>query len=368
MKKLLSFLRPSEKVDIDETGKFPKRVVALGMAPRDMKGSDPLDKKSRRTWLTLKVLGFLAAIVMLLGIVLPVGSGGNSSGSSVAQRYLEAYLTGTTVNLPVAADLSTEWLAITSINLEKDDLTITFFEEIALGDFTGYVFVIEDGPSIYKATITLGEDPLSGFYLNSLPYIEPFLFTGRDLPEIAVGATPAPLPRQVETLERIDKWAEAYFSDDRRVLYEYSSTDLDLTFYGIEGFLYTSGSASIDEGHVAAHEEGVVVRIKFEIVELADPGIKKYVEMDLLITGEDTPTPDIVAWGPPGSGADLVSFGNGSLDNTLLPSLIDEDDRVTLPPTTVPDSTEPTTTTTEEPTTTVPDTTTETINELIGGE
>lgn len=350
MKKIFSKLLPKGGNSIN-TGEPPKRVVPLAMAPRDLKGADTLSKKSKRRWRFVQ-LGALAALAMIIaGIYLPVTRTVDVGKADLAESYLFSYLTGADTSLPVAEAMSEEWKLILQGEQAKPELNINLQDIDALTNGTGYVFVVEDGLNIFQATVVLITESDGDTALGSMPYIEPYLFDDSTVPEIITPGVSTNVADADELARRINRWAIAYFSNDRNQLYELTATDLNIVFYGVNNFTYKENSVVVTR--IVEHPEGVVARARVEVTESSNPARSFYIDYDLLIANPNTRTPDIVAWGPAGSGDELSPFENGRTAGlTLLPNNTDSNSTssTTSPEPEPENEPEPTTTVTTPPT------------------
>lgn len=160
-------------------------------------------------------------------------------------------------------------------------------------------------PRTYLLTVTVLLTP-DGPVLAASPALSP----------LPTGAKVKPLNytryKQVElspaARAQIDDWARAYAADDGRGLYTVTGdTDQTRTYRGLGGFTAATPVA-IDSAVALGDQENLVVRARVRLTSAE--GFAADAEFDLLIGAATSGRPNVLAWGPAGSGAELVPFGN----------------------------------------------------------
>jgi hypothetical protein len=211
-----------------------------------------------------------------------------------------------------------------------------------------------DTPSTWSATyqveVLVALDSRGGAIVVSQPSIIPIPSASADswAPSTPTwtGLTSTQAPENVKTAA--SRWTDAYVSGDADDLRLATGDPTETNVYTpLVGPL----SATTEVTAAASADEGVTMVVRVSITARwpgqPDPAddstdsdaVTPPFELDLLVEGADTGAPVVVAWGPPGSGADLTAYSNAVTGDRELAT---------------------TTSTTEAPTTTTEATTTTT--------
>jgi hypothetical protein len=112
---------------------------------------------------------------------------------------------------------------------------------------------------------------------------------------------------------KVGQWANAYASDDQVALYLVTGDTQNVKFRGLGGFKLVG-----DPVITMATQDGpetpatMVLTVEMTLQSASDSNVIERVSYDLLATGLSNQYPNIVAWGPPGSGSSLTPYENVS--------------------------------------------------------
>jgi hypothetical protein len=169
-------------------------------------------------------------------------------------------------------------------------------------------FVVETGSGMYRLAVPFvfeGNAPVLAAYPSLLPYVPP---TGSVDPleysnaESRVRDVPTPVR------DRIREWTVAYGEDNGRALRDIA----DDRSARPEQYRGLGGMTSVSEPEVrvaVSTTKGLVLRVRLAYLTTGAPG-PITMDFDLLVTGEGTQAPRVVAWGPAGTGPSLERYQN----------------------------------------------------------
>lgn len=112
-----------------------------------------------------------------------------------------------------------------------------------------------------------------------------------------------------KSLERIQKWFEAYAGDDRATLYDLTRDPQLHEYRGLGGYRLDGPptvSASVNRG-----KGFYLTTATANLVAANDAGLKLRVSYDLLLSNITEAVVSIVSWGPQGSGPSLMPYDKG---------------------------------------------------------
>lgn len=118
-----------------------------------------------------------------------------------------------------------------------------------------------------------------------------------------------------QTAKQIGRWAVAYAENDMATLLELTGdTDTSHAYEGLGGFKVPQGTASVQILSTISVNDGdqvVRVRVLLEDTRVAaatetEGSYRTYTDYDLLITGPDSASPKVAAWGAAGTAGSLV--------------------------------------------------------------
>ena len=174
---------------------------------------------------------------------------------------------------------------------------------------------------VYNLTVPLVRDLAGRDLLAGLPSLTPATFAASDSvvepapdPDTTFGFTenlPEPVKRQVT------EWAKAFASDDRAQLKNLVGGGADAAaatgeYLGLAGFSLARDpvipwAVVLDQTASRGY-----LRATLLVADSSANGYTASVSYDLLVLDWSTPTPRVVAWGPPGSGQTLVPYANNT--------------------------------------------------------
>ena len=179
--------------------------------------------------------------------------------------------------------------------------TDTFLLEYSDGSL-GALDVVIDGTS-------------GGPQLAALPALVPAPATPSAEPQagapVAVSSLYAPLSGNLQY--RVTQWAQAYASNNQTQLYQVTGDTSSRSYEGLGGVKLVGQptvTASTQDGPKQPAE--LVVTVELTLQSMAQSSVIEQASYDLLITGIGDKYPDVVAWGPAGSGSSLTPYENAS--------------------------------------------------------
>lgn len=145
--------------------------------------------------------------------------------------------------------------------------------------------------------------------LAARPYLESVVLRPTAVPPATFPPAfdPAPVPPQVH--DRIIEWAHAWAADDARALYSVVGDSEHVVYRGLGG--WTAVDVAVGPSVTVAYvDETPALNAVRVTVELASPSTTVTVDVDVLIARPTQPLPNVVAWGPAGTGTDLQPYSN----------------------------------------------------------
>lgn len=112
----------------------------------------------------------------------------------------------------------------------------------------------------------------------------------------------------------IESWAEAFALGDSTGLLAATGDPEGRIYVGLGGF--QARETSVPFGAVRESDGLLVARVVISV--LADTGVALDLSYDVLIEGANEPFPNVVAWGPIGTGPALTQYGNAVPAGSIL--------------------------------------------------
>lgn len=276
----------------------------------------------------LSVIGLLSSVERKKTPTAPVvASSATSPGKAVAMIEVNGWLNQTPAPLiqPVTVlswDGATDVPAVKSTG--KGNTAPTFSVEIDH-------FTVEDGlQRTYNVGVEVAVDPRGGVEAIGGPSISVVTPEAND--NWATGNGPWPgLAADTTNISgslttAVNSWAAAYASGSTTKLAiavgDRDGNDTYFPLSGVSGAPVATITAEATVGTTAQDE--VIVQVTLAILwngqKPADPTAgasnEPQTTMDLLVQGANTSAPNVVAWGPPGSGPTLVPYSNAVKGHT----------------------------------------------------
>lgn len=241
-------------------------------------------------------------------------------GKAVAELTAAAYIAGRPLPVPYSSTLTSSGGEIAAGNgspLPVQNLVWSGFENDVIENiyFERHTFdltVLRDasnprqGVLRYQLVVPVLL-PAQGFpVLGALPYLTAVPDAGERPPFDYGGTLNLPsLPSAVE--ERLQDWAVHWAADDRPRL-QATTPDgaTDVEYVGLGGF---DAERVIVLGGVPLENGDWLIRARVELV--GPSGFATNVDMDITVTKTTTASPQVVAWGPAGSG--VLPIGHNSV-------------------------------------------------------
>lgn len=242
-------------------------------------------------------------------------AGAFPQAAEVAVSAAENFLDGRTVEFAVAADIEPDFRggSGTAVALDHDELSAVSWrrEDIAGRLVETHKFLVTtDGPDyILSVVVALdGEVPTLAAYPSLSPA---FTDPGRpaaplEYQDSQLAIDPATVAGPVK--ETVESWATAYVTNDLEALRVVvgDPTAQAGDYRGLGGFTLTD----VELRSAVNTNNGLVLRVRLVMTSTSPNGARISNDFDLLVQGESTTLPTVVAWGQPGSGPTLERFQN----------------------------------------------------------
>jgi hypothetical protein len=179
--------------------------------------------------------------------------------------------------------------------------TDTFWLEYENGSIGQLAVVVNGGPH--------------GPALGALPTLMPGPPAGSATPVqtgLPLDQQASPLPHNI--IYQVGQWATAFVSNDKQALYQVTGDTSSQTFTGIGGYTLVGNPTIVSSSpYNAKHPpKTLTVTVQLTMVSKTDPTVLTRSSYDVVVTSLSNAYPNVVAWGPPGSGSTLVAYQNAS--------------------------------------------------------
>ena len=293
----------------------------------------------------LKIVVAIMVFAALAGLVSLVSKSKSPSASSDGPKYVgfatlvaQNYVSGHVLDVPMVAGLSSTIGRLSAVGSgavqqdsgqstqQQQDSTV---QPLAVSNVafysgkdvsTGKTSVVETDKFLLEYTDgSLGsleivvDGTASGPELAALPSVGPN-------PDQASSGTAAQAPVPIANLNKplssgliyqIGQWAQAYASNDGTALYVVTGDSGSQSFSGLGGWKVLGTpqeiSATQDTGKDVTQ---IVVTVELTLQSTSNASVIEQSEYDLLVTNLLHKYPNVVAWGPPGSGSALTPYEN----------------------------------------------------------
>lgn len=114
---------------------------------------------------------------------------------------------------------------------------------------------------------------------------------------------------------QVNQWAAAFAADNQVALYQLTGDTATATFRGLGGYQVVGTPqivSATEPGTSKNPAKSMVVTITMVMQSTSQPTVVASTSYDLLVDNLQNHLPNIVAWGPAGSGGTLIPFENGS--------------------------------------------------------
>lgn len=202
-------------------------------------------------------------------------------------------------------------------------------------------FTLTDGRVTFASQVTTVVDPALGVQIVGSPSLLPYAPSAPQL------QADGPWPGTVEAAatssveEAVRQWAKTFTGEDpaalRLVTGDPDASHSYMPLMGVSLLDSEIDTVSVpaslldEEGRAPTNPATVIARVKL-MFTWGDPPVEgdpaaavQPVSYDLLIRRADTASPQVVAWGGPGSGPDLKPYANAVTGRTLITPGDDED-------------------------------------------
>ena len=126
---------------------------------------------------------------------------------------------------------------------------------------------------------------------------------------VPVASLDAPLSAGLQF--RVNQWAQAYARDNGTTLYQVTGDTSSRTYPGIGGLKVVGAPTITDSTQDGPKQPArLVVTVELTLESTSTSSVVEQVSYDLLITDLGHKYPNVVAWGPPGSGSTLTPYEN----------------------------------------------------------
>jgi hypothetical protein len=292
----------------------------------------------------LKVIIAIMLVCAFLGVV-SLGTKSNVPSTKAGLTYvgfatlvIDNYVAGHVLDVPLASGLSSTLGRESAVGSGASQSIVTGKASSSTAiqplPVQAFSFLSGTDKNVSK-TLTIETDTFLLEYTNgSLSDLDIVVYGTPSGPELAAlpallpaskgpGAlTEAGAPIPVESLNqplsaglqtRVNQWAKAYVSNSQVALYQATGDTQNVTFHGLGGFNLIG-----DPVITMATQDGpripttMVLTVEMTLQSTSDNNVIEQVSYDLLVTGLSNQYPNIVAWGPPGSGSSLTPYENAS--------------------------------------------------------
>ena len=277
------------------------------------------------------VLGLLVGTLLLSVVAIGIAVGGRKTVSTAAPAptykaqaslVLHAWLDGKPPPVPVATGIAADLGRSLSTAAQESGspppiapITVT---DVAYAGSTPHVlgkrkwvvdtFDVSTTTTTWVASVTLLVTP-SGPVVGTLPSLAPYTH--------ATGApgqlTYANIYTKYQTTltqgesSQVDAWAAAFVSNNRSQLYTLSGDTSDVHFDGLTGFK-AAGIPSVLSATKGTNS--VLVALTLPVEPKGYSNQRLSLGYDVLLENTGNPLPNIVAWGPAGTGFSLYPYEN----------------------------------------------------------
>jgi hypothetical protein len=271
-----------------------------------------------RLWLVLGLLG-LSSLLGLFSTFAWITADPPVVDFSSARPFAEgqavsiatSWASGKATSLPVAEGVDPRFNSELSGGLQltiQSVAPVGWFRDTVNGRLveTQYVLIdaIEGDYVAYLSFVFQGPVPVLASYPAIQPSISPVATQALEYQEVPTRLEQAP----AAVRERIEQWGKAYAANDGASLRDLAD-DTGATAEMYRGLGGLTLVTSPDLRAVVQTPSGLVIRARFSFARAA--GSAGFVmDMDLLITAQDSTKPRIVAWGPSGTGPALRPYQN----------------------------------------------------------
>lgn len=283
---------------------------------------------SPRAWAVLGIL-ILSLVLSIGAIGIAVRNHRSTAAATPTPTYeapatlvLYAWLAGQPSPIPVATGLTSTLGRSISTTAQQSSspppiapisttaVAYTGSTTHSLGKRTWVVdtFDIATPTNTWAATVTLLVTP-SGPVVGTMPSLTPWTHstaTPNQLTYTNIYAKYQTTLTQGET-SQVDAWASAYVGNDRAQLYTLTGDTADVHFDGLAGFKLV-GTPSVLSA--TAGTNSVLVDMTLQVAPTGAPTQLVTLAYDVLLTNTSNPLPNVVAWGPAGTGFTLYPYEN----------------------------------------------------------
>lgn len=283
---------------------------------------------SSRAWTVLGIL-ILSLLLSVVAVGIALGNRRTTTTAAPTPTYqaeaslvLQAWLAGKPSPVPVATGLSSSLgrsIATTAQQsttpppiapITTTAVAYTGSTTRSLGKRTWVVdtFDVVTSTNTWVASVTLLVTP-SGPVVGTMPSLTPWTHstaTPNQLTYTNIYAKYQTTLTQGET-SQIDAWASAYVGNDRAQLYTLTGDTADVHFDGLAGFKLL-GTPSVLSA--TAGTNSVLVDMTLQVAPTGAPTQLVTLAYDVLLTNTSNPLPNVVAWGPAGTGFTLYPYEN----------------------------------------------------------
>lgn len=290
----------------------------------------PIEKLglSPRAWGVLGVLiGTFLLSVAAIGIA--VGGRKTASATSPAPTYraeatlvLKSWLAGQASPVPVASGIASNLGRAISASAQQSTTpppvsaipttSVVYLNSTphALGKRSWVVdtFDVSTGTSVWVASVTLLITP-GGPVVGTMPSLTPYVHATTNTSELTYANTyqKAQVSLTQGETSQINAWASAFVSNDRAQLYTLSGDTADAHFDGLTGF---SEEGTPNVLSATAGGSNILVDLTLSVSPTSDPTQSLTLGYDVLLANITNPLPNVVAWGPAGTGFSLYPYEN----------------------------------------------------------
>lgn len=250
----------------------------------------------------------------------------SSAGKETAFAEITSWLNGEYSPLPGGRIVS--WDGYTTQNApapeSKSDEPIPY-------RFETHTFTLAQGDAAYKASVQVAVSDTVGAVATSTPTFLPIAKTSQlagGNPVAWFGFPDATAPDSVQPA--VEDWARAFTSGDadalRRAVGDPDAHHVYLPLTGIDEVVevkiskaaYLPDPNAAEDADILTHNLGMIARVEVSMwwtnqerpEDRSGNGSPAPVTFDVLIEGPETAAPTVKAWGPTGSGPDLVAYQN----------------------------------------------------------
>ncbi len=176
-------------------------------------------------------------------------------------------------------------------------------EQVVVDSF----YVVADGMKPFDLSVTLAVPPGSSTPIVAAPdSVGPITLSGAQGSSVSYGTSIQGQVSQALT-SQIDTWAQAFAANNESTLYNITGDSAQHHYVGIGGWTVTQ-QPTVLSGVVAKQYE--LIQVQFTVSLDSNPAVSATMDYDLLVANLKSAFPNIVAWGPTGSGYNLSPYQN----------------------------------------------------------